>query len=195
MITGQDYEPEKTDLWSAGVTLYYMLVGSLPFNDKNIKQLYKKIINGQVDFPKFLSLEAIDLLKGLLRTSPSARFCFREVFLHPWMQKFRPQGYPIQCTQEKVRSSETVQRRAARKGVREPESRPEEHLAVAAAQQEELPDCAVAACDQLLHRVPQAVQRPQRRAQKTHLPAADTARERSAKGRRGAAARQSLARR
>lgn len=102
MITGQDYEPEKTDLWSAGVTLYYMLVGSLPFNDKNIKQLYKKIINGQVDFPKFLSLEAIDLLKGLLRTSPSARFCFKEVFLHPWMQKFKPPGYPIHSTQEKV---------------------------------------------------------------------------------------------
>lgn len=109
MITGQDYDPEKTDLWSAGITLYYMLVGGLPFNDKSIKHLYKKIINGHIEYPRFLSPELVDLLRGILRTSPSSRFSFKEVFAHPWMQKFKPEGYPLKVQEERVFLIDLVQ--------------------------------------------------------------------------------------
>jgi serine/threonine protein kinase len=102
MISGLEYDPEKTDLWSAGVTLFSMLTGRLPFLDRNIKDLYKRIIDGSVDYPTFLSREAIDLLQGILKTNPKSRMNFKEAFSHPWMQKYKPQRYPITLIREKV---------------------------------------------------------------------------------------------
>lgn len=102
MITGQDYDPEKSDLWSAGITLFYLLSGRLPFNDKNIKELYKKIVDGYLDFPKNLSNDAMDILKAVLRTNPRQRPSFQEVFSHPWMQTHKPPGYPLKREEEKV---------------------------------------------------------------------------------------------
>jgi 5'-AMP-activated protein kinase catalytic alpha subunit len=102
MINGLDYDPEKTDLWSAGVTLFHMLTGRLPFIDRNIKNLYKRILDGSVDYPSSLSREATSLLQGILKTNPKSRMSFKEVFGHPWMQKYRPPGYPITLTRERV---------------------------------------------------------------------------------------------
>lgn len=105
MITGQEYDPEKSDLWSAGITLFYLLAGRLPFNDKNIKELYKKIVDGTLDFPKNLSNDAIDLLRAVLRTNPRQRPSFKEVFAHPWMQTHKPPGHPLKREEEKVNST------------------------------------------------------------------------------------------
>lgn len=102
MVTGKEYDPEKTDIWSAGITLYYMLVGKLPFNDKHIKELYKKIVDGTVDYPAYLSAEAIDLIRGMLSVNPKARFGFKEILAHPWVQRLKPSGYPVVKTTSKV---------------------------------------------------------------------------------------------
>jgi len=83
MITGNEYDPEKTDLWSAGITLYYMLIGKLPFNDKHIKDLYKKIVEGNVDYPSSVSLEATDLLRSILRVIPNRELDSRKYLLTP----------------------------------------------------------------------------------------------------------------
>lgn len=102
MVTGQEYDPEKTDMWSAGVTLFYMLTGKLPFNDKHIKDLYKKIVDGVIDYPVGISQEAVDFLRGILRTNPKSRLGFKEAFQHPWMKKYQPGGYPLIMGEEEV---------------------------------------------------------------------------------------------
>ena len=102
MITGMEYDPEKTDLWSAGITLFNMLTGQLPFLDRNIKALYKKIVDGHVDYPSYLSKEAIEMLQCILKTNPKQRFNFKQTFSHPWMQKHKPKGYPLVFQNEKV---------------------------------------------------------------------------------------------
>ena len=104
MILGQDYDPERTDLWSAGITLFNMLTGKLPFLDKNIKALYKKIVEGHIEYPSLLSKEVTQLLQSILKSNPKSRPSFKEVFEHPWMQKFKPKGYPITFEREKVLS-------------------------------------------------------------------------------------------
>jgi 5'-AMP-activated protein kinase catalytic alpha subunit len=44
MIAGKRYNPVKADIWSSGVVLFAMLSGYLPFEDKNTRKLYKKIM-------------------------------------------------------------------------------------------------------------------------------------------------------
>ena len=90
MIQGKKYDPKKTDTWSAGITLFTMLTGNLPFKDKDLSHLYKKIVNESFKAPIYLSLEAFDLINRLLIKDPNKRLDFKSIKEHPWMQKFKP---------------------------------------------------------------------------------------------------------
>jgi 5'-AMP-activated protein kinase catalytic alpha subunit len=43
VIAGEPYEPLKVDIWSAGITLFAMVCGYLPFDEENKATLYQKI--------------------------------------------------------------------------------------------------------------------------------------------------------
>ncbi len=45
ICNGRSYKGRQTDIWAAGVTLYYMYTGTLPFNGSGLGQLYEQIIN------------------------------------------------------------------------------------------------------------------------------------------------------
>lgn len=55
MIAGKYYHGTAVDIWSSGVILYAMMCGYLPFEDPNTAKLYKKIVAGQYEIPKFIS--------------------------------------------------------------------------------------------------------------------------------------------
>jgi 5'-AMP-activated protein kinase catalytic alpha subunit len=74
MIAGKKYKPLNADLWSCGIILYAMICGTLPFEDKKTKVLYQKILSGEFKIPSFLSVEARELLRGILNTNPETRF-------------------------------------------------------------------------------------------------------------------------
>ena len=84
MLSGKAYHGDKTDIWSAGVALYSMLVGSLPFDDQELYNLYEQIKKGKFYLPSTLSLEAIDLLKKILQVDPKKRIGIKEIKKHPW---------------------------------------------------------------------------------------------------------------
>ena len=82
---------EKTDIWSAGVVLYQLLVGKLPFASKNKKEILEAIYKGDLDYnnPNFVALShnAQDLIKKLLVVDPNERISAKEALSHPYLQQ------------------------------------------------------------------------------------------------------------
>ena len=87
MIAGKRYDGLKADIWSAGVILYAIVCGYLPFENADTSKLYKKILAGEYTCPPFISAEVKDLIQNILNTDPNTRFSIDEIRAHPWSQK------------------------------------------------------------------------------------------------------------
>lgn len=84
MIAGKSYECLNVDIWSCGVIMYALLCGYLPFEDQNTNKLYKKILSGQFDIPKFITPDARDLMKKILNVDPETRFKIPQIKESRW---------------------------------------------------------------------------------------------------------------
>ncbi|PRD26032.1 UNVERIFIED_CONTAM: melk [Trichonephila clavipes] len=87
LITGDNYNGNKVDIWSMGVLLYALLCGFLPFDDENITKLYKKIQKGRYFCPSWLSSESKAILNQMLQVNPNNRISIDELKTHPWVVK------------------------------------------------------------------------------------------------------------
>lgn len=81
---GKLYAGPEVDVWSCGVILYALLCGSLPFDDENIPNLFKKIKQGSYSFPNYLTPGARDLIRRMLIVQPLERITIPEIRQHPW---------------------------------------------------------------------------------------------------------------
>lgn len=73
-------------MWSAGVVLYALLYGNVPFKGANMKELHKQIIEADYQLKDEVSQEARDLIKGLLTRNPKQRLTVDKVLKHPWLK-------------------------------------------------------------------------------------------------------------
>ena len=90
VISGKLYAGPEVDVWSCGVILYALLCGSLPFDDENIPNLFKKIKNGVYNIPNYLSAQARDLIWRMLVVDPLKRISIPEIRQHPWFAQNMP---------------------------------------------------------------------------------------------------------
>nr|XP_034190979.1 serine/threonine-protein kinase N isoform X1 [Osmia lignaria] len=61
------------DWWGLGVLIFEMLVGESPFPGDDEEEVFDSIVNDEVRYPRFLSLEAIAIMRRLLRKNPDRR--------------------------------------------------------------------------------------------------------------------------
>ncbi len=84
MIKEEKYNGALADIWSAGIILYLMLCGKLPFYDDDNQILYEKILEGKYEEPEHLSDKAKDLLKKIIEIDACKRINFEGIKSHPW---------------------------------------------------------------------------------------------------------------
>ena len=92
IIKGEAYT-HQVDLWSAGVCLYGMFTGNLPFRPMHGKDLGRVIMEDEPEYPDVIPANAKDLIKGLLEKDPEKRMTMDGVRCHPWISESKYSTY------------------------------------------------------------------------------------------------------
>ncbi|KAE9454264.1 hypothetical protein C3L33_13830, partial [Rhododendron williamsianum] len=90
------YAAPEIDVWSCGVILYSLLCGTLPFDDENIPNLFKKIKGGVYTLPSHLSHGARDLILRMLVVDPMKQITIPEIRQHLWFKTRLPRYLAVQ---------------------------------------------------------------------------------------------------
>ncbi|XP_018427759.1 PREDICTED: serine/threonine-protein kinase N1-like [Nanorana parkeri] len=72
VLTDASYT-RAVDWWGFGVLVYEMMVGESPFPGDEEEEVFDSIVNDEVRYPRFLSAEAIAIMRRLLRRNPDRR--------------------------------------------------------------------------------------------------------------------------
>ncbi|KAM8825582.1 serine/threonine-protein kinase BRSK2-like isoform 4-T4 [Synchiropus picturatus] len=102
VIRGEKYDGRRADVWSCGVILFALLVGALPFDHDNLRQLLEKVKSGVFHMPHFIPPECQALLKGMIEVNADKRLTLEAIQKHSWYQGGRNEPCPEQPPPRRV---------------------------------------------------------------------------------------------
>ncbi|XP_032489846.1 serine/threonine-protein kinase N3 isoform X5 [Phocoena sinus] len=72
-VLTQEAYTRAVDWWGLGVLLYEMLVGECPFPGDTEEEVFDCIVNAEAPYPRFLSVQGLELIQKLLQKCPEKR--------------------------------------------------------------------------------------------------------------------------
>ncbi|KAJ8347312.1 hypothetical protein SKAU_G00287130 [Synaphobranchus kaupii] len=102
VIRGEKYDGRRADVWSCGVILFALLVGALPFDHDNLRQLLEKVKSGVFHMPHFIPPDCQALLKGMIEVNPDKRLTLEAIQKHSWYLGGRNEPCPEQPPPRRV---------------------------------------------------------------------------------------------
>ncbi|KAI9542150.1 Serine/threonine-protein kinase brsk2 [Dissostichus eleginoides] len=102
VIRGEKYDGRKADAWSCGVILFALLVGALPFDDDNLRNLLEKVKLGVFHMPHFIPPDCQSLLKGMIEVDAGKRLTLEQIQKHTWYLAGKNEPEPEQPVPRKV---------------------------------------------------------------------------------------------
>uniref|UniRef100_A0A3Q2XRE1 BR serine/threonine kinase 2 n=2 Tax=Percomorphaceae TaxID=1489872 RepID=A0A3Q2XRE1_HIPCM len=99
---GEKYDGRKADVWSCGVILFALLVGALPFDDDNLRNLLEKVKLGVFHMPHFIPPDCQNLLRGMIEVDASKRLTLEQIQKHTWYIGGKNEPEPEQPVPRKV---------------------------------------------------------------------------------------------
>ena len=104
ILEGKNGHSFEVDVWSTGVILYTLLIGKPPFESKDVKSTYKRILANSFVFPDHIPIceHAKNLIRHVLQTKPESRPSLDEMLEHSYFT--RPSAFtPLQLPESALR--------------------------------------------------------------------------------------------
>ena len=79
IVKKMPYNPIKADVWSFGVTTYFLAIGSFPFDVHSKSNLIISILEGKYELPRYLDMPIKHLIEHCLVVNPNDRLSFQDL--------------------------------------------------------------------------------------------------------------------
>lgn len=81
------YSGQTVDVWSAGVVLYVMVTGVMPYDDRNPQKMVERQLGHRIRFPKIeLSVQVKTLIYEILHPYPPSRPTYKAICNSDWLK-------------------------------------------------------------------------------------------------------------
>ncbi|EAX98617.1 CAMK family protein kinase [Trichomonas vaginalis G3] len=87
VITETPYRGQSVDLYAAGLILYVMLTGEVPFHADSSQDVIQNIILSELYIPNFISDAAAKLIRRLTHRNPRLRYTIEDVRKDEWFSE------------------------------------------------------------------------------------------------------------
>ena len=84
ILRNKGYEGYAVDVWSAGIVLYAMVYGTVPFKASSMKELHALIMRGKFSMKEDASENVRDLIEKMLESNPRKRWTIPQILCHTW---------------------------------------------------------------------------------------------------------------
>lgn len=78
---------KKVDIWCLGILAYEFMTGVPPFEAQDQDQTKNRIKCLNMEYPNFLSKEAVSFIASILQLEPHMRPSLDEILAHPFLEK------------------------------------------------------------------------------------------------------------